>query len=176
MGEKKKQRDWYRIAVIALAVLAAMTILYGILLVGTCDQGVRGPSDGSGGVTYYYSGELPIVRSTYGFVMVIVRSTYGFVMVGMGFLLFGICAWLHGRRKGGAVMLGAFFSAAFIAYLVYRFWLRRAHEGLPILGTAAWIHMICMLAVMAGSVWFFGFRKEKAEEPVKDAKEEKKEP
>ena len=165
MGEKKKQRDWYRIAVIALAVLAAMTIVYGILLVGTCDQGVRGPSDGSGGVTYYYSGELPIVR-----------STYGFVVVGMGFLLFGICAWLHGRRKGGAVMLGAFFSVAFIAYLVYRVWLRRAHEGLPIFGTDAWIHMICMLAVMAGSVWFFGFRKEKAEEPREDAKEEKKEP
>ena len=44
------------------------------------------------------------------------------------------------------------------------------------LGTAAWIHMICMLAVMAGSVWFFGFRKEKAEGPREDAKEEKKEP
>ena len=165
MTEKKKQRDWYRIAVIALAVLAAMTILYGILLVGGCTDGVPGPSDGSEGTTYYYSGGIPIVR-----------STYGFVMVGMGFLLFGICAWLHGRRRGGAVMLGVFFSVAFIAYLAYRFWLRRAHEGLPILGTAAWIHMICMLAVMAGSVWFFGFRKEKAEGPREDAKEEKKEP
>ena len=165
MGEKKKQRDWYRIAVIALAVLAAMTILYGVSLVARCTDPVPGPSDGSGGITYYYSGGIPIVR-----------STYGFVMVGMGFLLFGICAWLHGRRRGGAVMLGVFFSVAFIAYLAYRFWLRRAQEGRPILGTAAWIHMICMLAVMAGSVWFFGFRKEKAEGPREDAKEEKKEP
>ena len=154
MTEKKKQRDWYRIAVIALAVLAGMTILYGVSLVARCTDPVPGPSDGSGGITYYYSGGIPIVR-----------STYGFVMVGMGFLLLGICAWLHGRRRGGAVMLGVFFSVAFIAYLAYRF-----------LGTAAWIHMICMLAVMAGSVWFFGFRKEKAEEPREDAKEEKKEP
>ena len=70
----------------------------------------------------------------------------------------------------GQVGLGLLLS------LMFRFWLRRAHEGLPILGTAAWIHMICMLAVMAGSVWFFGFRKEKAEGPREDAKEEKKEP
>ena len=114
MGEKKKQRDWYRIAVIALAVLAGMTILYGVSLVARCTDPVPGPSDGSGGITYYYSGGIPIVR-----------STYGFVMVGMGFLLFGICAWLHGRRKGGAVMLGVFFSVSFIAYLVYRVWLRQ---------------------------------------------------
>ena len=148
--EKKIPANGYRIAVIALLILAVMAIIRGVTVIANCESGVENlVLRTAENRTFYYSGRLAVVRAAYGISMVV-----------MGFLLCGICAWLRARLKGGAVLLGAFFAVSFILYLVYRFFLHQAHEDLEIFDAVAWINMICTLALMGAGCWFFGFRKE----------------